>query len=365
MAGHDTQSKAELLTRLTDRMRESLLPVDQPFDDANLDTAAELVLDTASSRTQGEPAVAMADGGEGKRKLRIAIVNDDMPFLVDSVSAQVAEFGLSIDRLVHPVLHVQRDAQGVLQDLPGKASDTPRESMIYLETDHAEPEAREELAQQLRATLADVRASVEDWAAMRKAMQQDAQKLDDKEGAALLEWLSGGMLTQLGHLVRHRDGREDSALGICRASARQILADASYDRAFAWFDDPANADARMPLIVKANRVSNVHRRVPLDLFLIPIREGGETVAVSIHAGIWTSAALSTDPHAVPRLRRQLAEMMDALDFDPNGHAGKALVHFDGPVPNPDELVDEAEPNAGMFVKDFICVGCDRLPCGVQ
>ncbi len=326
MAGHDTQSKAELLTRLTDRMRESLLPVDQPFDDANLDTAAELVLDTASSRTQGEPAVAMADGGEGKRKLRIAIVNDDMPFLVDSVSAQVAEFGLSIDRLVHPVLHVQRDAQGVLQDLPGKASDTPRESMIYLETDHAEPEAREELAQQLRATLADVRASVEDWAAMRKAMQQDAQKLDDKEGAALLEWLSGGMLTQLGHLVRHRDGREDSALGICRASARQILADASYDRAFAWFDDPANADARMPLIVKANRVSNVHRRVPLDLFLIPIREGGETVAVSIHAGIWTSAALSTDPHAVPRLRRQLAEMMDALDFDPNGHAGKALVH---------------------------------------
>ena len=77
MAGHDTQSKAELLTRLTDRMRESLLPVDQPFDDANLDTAAELVLDTASSRTQGEPAVAMADGGEGKRKLRIAIVNDE------------------------------------------------------------------------------------------------------------------------------------------------------------------------------------------------------------------------------------------------------------------------------------------------
>ena len=97
MAGHDKQSKAELLTRLTDRMRESLLPVDQPFDDANLDTAAELVLDTASSRTQGEPAVAMADGGEGKRKLRIAIVNDDMPFLVDSVSAQVALAAIAAD----------------------------------------------------------------------------------------------------------------------------------------------------------------------------------------------------------------------------------------------------------------------------
>ena len=91
-------------------------------------------------------------------------------------------------------------------------------------------------------------------------------------------------------------------------------------------DDPANADARLPLIVKANHVSNVHRRVPVDLFLVPVREGGQIVAVSIHAGIWTSAALSTDPHAVPRLRRQLGELMDELDFDPGGHTGKALVH---------------------------------------
>ncbi len=326
MPGHDTQSEAELLKQLTTRMRESLLPVDQPFDDDDLTAAASLVLETASRRQRGEPAIAMTGGGEGGRKLRIALVNDDMPFLVDSISAQIADFGLSIDRLVHPVLHVERDDQGLLKGLPGKASDAPRESMIYLETEHAEQATRDALEEQLRTTLADVRAAVADWSAMRKAMQTDAQRLDDKEGAGLLEWLSGGMLTQLGHLVRYRDGREENALGICRSSARQILADPSYERAFAWFDDPANATARMPLIVKANRVSNVHRRVPLDLFLIPRKEDGKTVAISIHAGIWTSAALATDPHAVPRLRRQLGELMDELDFDPGGHAGKALVH---------------------------------------
>ncbi|WP_370178398.1 NAD-glutamate dehydrogenase [Alteriqipengyuania sp.] len=327
MAGGQNQSEAELLAQLTTRIRESLLPVDQPFDKGELEDAASLVLDTASHRPDGEPRIAIRESDTGRRKLRIALINEDMPFLVDSVSAQIADFGLAIDRLVHPVVRVVRDDEGQLKGLPGKDSDAARESMIYLETEHAEPAARDELEQELRTTLADVRMAVTDWPAMRRAMQADGHALADKEGAALLEWLSGGMLTQLGHLVRHRDGTEENALGICRSSARQILAEQSYDRAFAWFDNPENAHARMPLIVKANRVSNVHRRVPLDLFLVPRKdEAGNTVAISVHAGIWTSAALATDPYAVPRLRRQLTELMDELDFDPNGHAGKALVH---------------------------------------
>ena len=326
MAADKGQSDNALLEQLSTRMRESLLSVDQPFANGDLKEAASFVLETARKRKPGEPAIDIAESDGAARKLRIALINDDMPFLVDSISAQVADFGLSIDRLVHPVLRAERDGDGKLRALPGKGSDAPRESMIYLETDLAEAEARLELEADLRVTLADVRAAVTDWSAMRKAMQQDAQALDDREGAGLLEWLSGGMLTQLGHLVRHRDGTDESALGICRASAQQILADSSFKRAFAWFDDPENADARMPLIVKANRVSNVHRRVPLDLFLVPRRENGKTVALSVHAGIWTSAAIATDPHAVPRLRRQLSELMDKLDFDPDGHAGKALVH---------------------------------------
>ena len=326
MAGESKHSDGALLDRLTDRMRESLLPVDQPFEESNLDDAASFVLEAASTRKAGEPTIAIATKDTGKRRMRIALINDDMPFLVDSVSSQIAAIGLSIDRLVHPVVRVKRSDAGVLEDLPGKDSQAPRESMIYLEVEQADQETRDALKSDLETTLADVRAAVQDWGPMRKAMQQDANDLGDAEGASLFEWLSGGMLTQLGHIVRYRDGREENALGICRTSARQILADASYERAFAWFDDPANADARLPLIVKANHVSNVHRRVPVDLFLVPVREGGQIVAVSIHAGIWTSAALSTDPHAVPRLRRQLGELMDELDFDPGGHTGKALVH---------------------------------------
>jgi glutamate dehydrogenase len=66
--------------------------------------------------------------------------------------------------------------------------------------------------------------------------------------------------------------------------------------------------------------------VPLDLFLVPVVEGGQITALSVHAGVWTSAALAATPDRVPRMRSQLEALMSKLGFDPAGHAGKALVH---------------------------------------
>ncbi|HEY6869049.1 MAG TPA: NAD-glutamate dehydrogenase domain-containing protein, partial [Novosphingobium sp.] len=179
----------------------------------------------------------------------------------------------------------------------------------------------------LRDTLGDVRAAVRDWPAMQAAMADDADRTGDAEGAALLRWLKDGMLTQLGHAVHYRDGTPGGtlgeALGICRRDASGILGAISYQRAFAWFEQPG---ARAPLIVKSNRISAVHRRAPLDLFIVPVVEQGRVTALSLHAGIWTSAALAAPPMQVPRLRQQLGELGAKFGFDPGGHAGKALVH---------------------------------------
>ncbi len=180
----------------------------------------------------------------------------------------------------------------------------------------------------LRVTLGDVRAAVTDWAKMQAVLDADADALDAgdmSEGAELLRWLNRGMLTQLGHLTRHRDGSETAILGVCRKSARSLMADASYDAAFAWFDE-RGASARAPLIIKANRMANVHRLVPLDLIIAPIGTGDELTALSIHAGVWTSAALAAPPFAVPRLRTHLDTLMNKFGFDAKGHAGKSLTH---------------------------------------
>ncbi|MCB2080721.1 MAG: NAD-glutamate dehydrogenase, partial [Novosphingobium sp.] len=320
---------AELADLLAARFSASALPGDAALADDKLAEAAQFAVAAAEVRQPGEPALSIetTTGKVGERMTRIAVINDNMPFLLDSIAAAISAQGLAIDVLFHPVLNVTRDKEGKLRSIPpGPGKDTNRESFIYIETARADARTRVRLRNALEAVLDDVRAAVSDWPALQDAMAADAIRLDETgetEGAALLRWFNGGMLTQLGHVVRRRDGTNADPLGICRRGTRTLLRPESCARAFAWFDDAAQP---APLIVKANRLNNVHRRVPLDLFIVPVIEKGKVRALSIHAGVWTSAALSAPPKEVPRIRAQLAASMARLGVHPEDHDGKALVH---------------------------------------
>jgi glutamate dehydrogenase len=330
-------SGLSLEATLAQRFADSLLPSEAAdFDAARLAQAARFTLRAAARRKGAESSLAIesvAGTDTSPRYLRIAVINDDMPFLVDSVCATVTQHGLAIDRLVHPVMAVRRGPDGKLCGLPdGEAIGELRESVIYLETERVDARARRELTEALHQTLADVHAAVADWSRMQAAMLDDARSLADPEAAALMRWLADGMLTQLGREVYHRpglqyDARQDDRMGICRASAAPLLSDGSYARAFAYFEAPHGGEPpRVPLVVKANRIARVHRCVPIDLFIIPVMDKGQVVALSVHAGVWTSNALSAAPDRVPLMRSQLESLSARLGIASQGHAGKALVH---------------------------------------
>ena len=317
---------------LVRHIEAAMLPGDDELPEAEAREAAAFLLTVAANRPARETAIALETVNRGEQRfMRIGTVNDDMPFLVDSAAAAIAAEGLSIDRLLHPIVPLRRaDDRSIAALAKEGGKDSLRESMIYIETPRTDAKHRQTIEALLRSTIEDVRAAVADWPELQAALVRDADRVADEENAELLRWLNKGMLTQLGHLVRHRDGRVENALGICRASTRELLADASYDRAFTWFDEPdselRDRRRREPLIIKANRVSQVHRRVPLDLFIVPVEEDGEVTALSIHAGVWTSAALAAPPSTVPRLRAQQKALLEDFDFDPLSHAGKGLTH---------------------------------------
>ena len=323
----------KLADALRQRVSVSLLPGESPLSEQRLDEITAFLLEAAETRQEDSASLLIRSAQGARRFMRIAIVNRDMPFLVDSVSATIAAQGLSIDLIVHPILPVRRDAKGKLVELPeGEGTGEKRESMIYIETARADAKDRRALQSELETTIADTRAAVADWPKLRQMIEEDADRLADAEGAALLRWLGSGMMTHLGHLTRKRRGGNADLLGICRKSARDLVADATYEAAFAWFEGTLDArgkravPGRAPLIIKANRLSRVHRRVPLDLFMVPIYEKGRITALSVHAGIWTSSALSTSPAHVPVLRRQVETILDRLDFNPEGHDHKELLH---------------------------------------
>ena len=295
------------------------------LDDNALKHAGEFAARASQGRAPGAPSLLLepmvAEGTD--RRMRLAVINDDMPFLVDSVSQIVGAQGLVIHRILHPVVAATRDAKGALTGVevatPGCAN---RESVIYMELERGDARARRRLLDGLEGALADVRAAVADWRAMRAAMLADAAMRVEGEEAELLRWFEGGAMTQLGHEWRTRDGAVEAPLGISASGSSQLLSQNALDAAFAWFDGGGKA----PLLIKSNRLSAVHRRVLLDLVVVPEMKGKTVEKLSIHAGLWTSAALSAPPAKVPVLRAQLDALMAKFGFDPTGHAGKALAH---------------------------------------
>ena len=106
--------------------------------------------------------------------MRIAIINEDMPFLVASVANAIAARQLTIHRLLHPVVCASRDKDGQLLSLSKACDSGERESIMYIELDRADARGRQQLTGELRAVLDDVRAAVRDWKPLQSRMRAAA-----------------------------------------------------------------------------------------------------------------------------------------------------------------------------------------------
>ena len=316
---------ATLATTLESRLLEGALPAElEGFSGAERADAARFVAAVAAERRPGRPSLSLETmaGAGRRRRMRLAVVGDDMPFLVDSIAAAIGARGIAVDRIIHPVLPVGRDAAGKLARV-GDDRD-PRESMIYIEMERADARARRALVGELERALGSVRAAVADWAALRQALAADAGAVADEEGAALLRWLAAGKMVLLGHEHWDLERGTTEPLGLAGTVLDQpLLAEASREMALAAF----RAGAPAPLLIKSNALSPVHRRAPLDLAIVPVTAAdGQVTGLSIGAGLWTSAALNAPAADVPVLRRRLGDLEHRFAFDPRGHTGKALAH---------------------------------------
>ncbi|MBT2186050.1 NAD-glutamate dehydrogenase domain-containing protein [Sphingobium nicotianae] len=298
----------------------------------DLDEIAEFLAGALSVRRQNEVTI-LVDGAASKRRrdkqvssrrTRIAVINQDMPFLVDSISGCLVQQDLAINLMLHPVVSVARDRAGSLIAV-GEIFESEPESVIYIETDDVGARGRIAVEDALRRTLGQVGIAVEDWRDMVSAVRADISNYEDRDQIdrwALLPWLLQGNFTHLGHEKRDRLGAAHDILGICRTTDEPLLSSHTVQAALTWFENGNDG----PLILKSNRPSRVHRNVPVDIFATPIRVAGEITGMSIHAGLWTSSALAAAPRDVPILRETLAHYVDRFALDPRGPAGKALVH---------------------------------------
>jgi glutamate dehydrogenase len=318
----------------------------------------------AQERAPGTPRIRVANPGprtDGwiSPHTIVQVITDDMPFLVDSTSMALNRHGSYIHLTVHPVLHVRRDEQGRLLEIPPPEQagpDARLESFMYFEIDReTAPDSLQDLCEELERALGDVRAACQDWGAMRgrareisASLEADPPPLDPeivRESRELLEWMINDHFTFLGYreyeLIQGDDDGDKlrpvpgTALGIlCRPPPKQ----AGPSAALSGREIQRQARSRELLIItKANTRSTVHRNSYLDYIGVKQYDAeGRVSGECRFLGLWTSAAYSRSPREIPLLRDKLRRVMASSGLRPESHGGKALVHILDTYPR-DEL----------------------------
>jgi len=290
----------------------------------------------------------------------IEIVNDDMPFLVDSVTMEVNRQGYTIHLFNHPVYATQRDADGELKSIGASGREGRHESWIHVEVDReVDAERMKALGDGILAALADVRAAVEDWKPMRAHMAQIVAELakppkgldpaEVAENREFLAWVEQNHFTFLGYRdyeLATVNGEDQlkivprSGLGVLR---EPVLGGVS--QGFNKLPPELRATAREPrllVLTKANTRATVHRPGYLDYIGVKRFDAdGKVLGERRFVGLYTSSAYHADPREVPLLRRKVAHVVERAGFRPDGHMHKNLISVLQSYPR-DELfqVDE-------------------------
>ncbi|MBO0767442.1 MAG: NAD-glutamate dehydrogenase [Solirubrobacterales bacterium] len=323
----------------------------------------------------------------------LELVCDDMPFLVDSVAMEITRLGYDPHLVIHPMIRVQRDAEGRLLDVidaDNGASGVPRESVMHVELDREpDPDKLADLRANVERILRDIEAAVRDWKPMRTKAEQLADESPDKEAGEFLRWLAASHFTFLGYREYkltpatatsppRLEAIPESGLGLLAGPPRTPVTELSPAAAkLAFSSDPL-------LLTKANSRSTVHRPAYLDYVGVKrFGPDGSVIGERRFLGLYTTAAYRADAASIPLIRDKVKAVLDRAGFPPDSHDAKLLAEICESHPrdallqiSTDQLVDTAlgilglgqrqqvrvffrPDQLGRFVDCTVCMPRDR------
>ncbi|MCC8966965.1 NAD-glutamate dehydrogenase [Bradyrhizobium sp. Pear76] len=323
------------------------------YDAASLALLAEQAWEHVQRRTAGSADIRVVNPTlpNGREISVLEILNDNMPFLFDSTMAELAEQGIEVSLVAHPIIAVDRDDDGKLLRFYGEAlpegAKGARESLIHFHITRLDADAdRQKLIDGLTRTLSDVRACVADWRGMRDRVEEAIKTFSSNppplpidevaEANQFLQWLCADNFTFLG--VREYRFSPDSeasddittgeGLGILRDPDVKVLRRGNDMVVMSPEIREFMHEPTLLIVIKANVSSRVHRRIRMDYVGIKLyspdgRLEGELRVV----GLFTSGAYTRSARQIPYVRLKISRVLQRAGFDPNGHSGKALMHI--------------------------------------
>ncbi|TPW31126.1 NAD-glutamate dehydrogenase [Martelella alba] len=288
------------------------------------------------------PVAGVAPGGAAIDVIAITLAN--MPFIYDSVMAEIAEHTADILLAIHPILVVTPDA-AVEAFSPERPHDAEqRISHVQVHIARLGPGLADRLKARLEQVLHHVDLAVSDWPLMLGKLEAAMGELASRvpvakvevrdEAFAFLEWLRDGNFTFLGmrdllYVSDEAGGRvehvEGSSIGILADPDMRVLRSgakpvASTPEILAFLEGPDYL-----IVTKANTTSTVHRRTHMDYIGVKRLDAeGRVVGELRIVGLFTFTAYTQAARRIPLLRAKVDQVVARFGFEEKSHAGRSL-----------------------------------------
>ncbi|WP_339892311.1 NAD-glutamate dehydrogenase [Neptuniibacter pectenicola] len=283
----------------------------------------------------------------------IEVLQEDMPFVVDSLRMELNRRNLTIHAIHNAVLTMKRNETGELIDALDKdsrtknngAKNTHRECLVSIQVDrHTAADELEALEHALLNVLEDVTMVIDDFSPMltqcdllTETFSQPVKGFDASltgEVHAFIAWLKDHF-TFLGYdeyqLVTKQgkktleavSGSQLGLLKFCDEHCRSALVNEN--------DRNAEGFVLIPDIIsftKSNHKSTVHRPIYPDYISIKrYDKKGQLVGESRFLGLYTSSVYIQSSRQIPIVRHKVDAIMDKSGLHHQGHDWKELLQI--------------------------------------
>jgi glutamate dehydrogenase len=316
----------------------------------DLYNAALFSFDFFNTKKSGEMKVRICnptlqkDGFESPYTI-IDIVNDNMPFLVDSTVSYLDKQGIRIKNILHPIFSISRDKSGKFQEISAEKNAT-QESVIQLHIEKTTAASDlKMLEENISQILETVSLVVEDWKPMielaKKAQNQvdNAKTIlkDAKEISEIKEfisWIIEGNFILLG--AKEFDVKEvkkgeysleeikNSSFGVFRSKYAEMMpkvANSSFEEVSDSIKNPYVIE-----VLKSRYRSKIHRVTNAERIRVQkISADGKVLGEFRFIGLFTSSAYHDTIQSIPLIRGKVAKVIADSGYMKGSHNYKDLI----------------------------------------